>query len=251
MISFSGKSVLITGGSRGIGAAAARMFAQAGANVAIGFRDQVDAANMVLEDCRAHKVSAIALAADVADQAQVEEMVKQVVTELGALDVIVNNAGIWKEAAIEQMTEAQLEETLKINLNSIFYCCRAAARQMIAQKSGVIVNISSTAGQRGEPLHSHYAATKGAAISLTKSLAVELAPHGIRVNCVAPGWVDTDMSKESLASPDAAKILQTIPLGRVGTPEELAGPILFAASEWATFITGEVINVNGGAVLCG
>lgn len=251
MISFAGKSVLVTGGSRGIGAAAARMFARAGANVAIGYNEQVDAATAVLHDCRAHKISAIALPADLTDRAKVETLVKEVVVEFGSLDVLVNNAGIWKEAAIDKMTDAQLEETIRVNLNSMFYCCTAAAQQMIQQKSGVIVNIASTAGQRGEPLHSHYAATKGAAISLTKSLAVELAPHNIRVNCVAPGWVDTDMSRESLASPDAGKIIAQIPLGRVGTPDEIAGPILFAASQMATFITGEIINVNGGAVLCG
>ncbi|MFH2055423.1 MAG: 3-oxoacyl-ACP reductase family protein [bacterium] len=251
MISFSSRSVLVTGGSRGIGAATARLFARAGANVAIGYHEQVDTATAVLHQCRSYKVSAIALRADIAKRAEVETMVQEVVNEFGSLDVLVNNAGIWKEAAIDEMTDAQLDETLKVNLNSMFYFCTAAARQMKTQKSGVIVNISSTAGQRGEPLHSHYAATKGAAISLTKSLAVELAPYGIRVNCVAPGWVDTDMSRPSLASPEAEKILKTIPLGRVGTPDEIAGPILFAASEWATFITGEVINVNGGAVLCG
>jgi 3-oxoacyl-[acyl-carrier protein] reductase len=251
VISFAGKAVLITGASRGIGAATAVLFAQSGANVAINFNNDQQAAESVAARCRKAGVGALLCRADVAERGQAEQMLDQVVAEFGSLDVLVNNAGIWKEAAIDKMTEAELEETLQVNLSSMFHCCGAAARQMIKQQSGVIVNISSTAGQRGEPLHSHYAASKGAAISLTKSLAVELAPHKIRVNCVAPGWIDTDMSRASLAAPAAKEILSKIPLGRVGTPEEIAAPILFVASAAAAFITGEVINVNGGAVLCG
>ena len=127
----------------------------------------------------------------------------------------------------------------------------AAVPHMKKRKSGSIINISSTAGQRGESFHSPYAASKGAVISLTKSLAVELAAYSIRVNCVAPGWVETDMSRPSLEEDRAGKVISQIPLGRVGTPEELAGPVLFLASDISTFITGEIINVNGGAVLCG
>src|SRR3990172_4549788 len=132
----------------------------------------------------------------------------------------------------------------------MFYCARAAT-PYLAKQGGSIINISSTAGQRGEAYHSHYASTKGAAISFTKSLATELVREKIRVNCVAPGWVATDMSFDALASPDAKKYLSEIPMRRPARPEEIAGAVVFLASDWASFITGEVVNVNGGAVLCG
>ena len=178
-------------------------------------------------------------------------MIDFTIKRFGRIDILVNNAGIWKYAAIDKMTEKQLKETIQTNVNGVFYTTTAAVPQMTKQKSGNIINISSTAGQRGEPLHSHYAASKGAIISLTKSLAVELAPHNIRVNCVAPGWVDTDMSHESLTGEEKEKILGLIPLGRAGTPDEIAGSVLFLTSDLSTFITGEILNVNGGAVLCG
>jgi 3-oxoacyl-[acyl-carrier protein] reductase len=177
-------------------------------------------------------------------------MIAEVIVKFGRLDVLVNNAGIWKEGPIDSITNAQIDEMIDINLKSLFYCCRAAVPHL-KKTNGSIINIASTAGQRGEAFHSHYAATKGATISFTKSLAPELIDDGIRVNCVAPGWVDTDMSKEALASPDANRYISLIPMGRPGTPFEIAGPIVFLASEWATFITGEILNVNGGAVLCG
>lgn len=149
------------------------------------------------------------------------------------------------------MTEIQLNEMLDTNVNGVFFPATAAVPFMKAQKSGNIINIASTAGQRGEAFHSHYAASKGAVISLTKSLASELATYNIRVNCVAPGWVDTDMSHDELVAPDAQRHLRLIPLGRPGTPDEIAGPIVFLASKLSTFVTGEILNVNGGAVLCG
>jgi 3-oxoacyl-[acyl-carrier protein] reductase len=139
---------------------------------------------------------------------------------------------------------------IDINLKSMFYCARAAT-PYLGKNGGSIINISSTAGQRGEAYHSHYASTKGAIISFTKSLATELVHEHIRVNCVAPGWVDTDMSADALASPDSEKYLREIPMRRPARPEEIAGAVVFLASDWATFITGEVVNVNGGAVLCG
>lgn len=251
MIDLTDKVALITGGSRGIGAATALLFARAGCNVAVNYRRDQGAAEKVVAECSALGVQAQPVAADVSVRAQVDEMVFKAISEFGQLDILVNNAGIWKEAAIDRMTEEELVETLDANLKSMFFCCSAAAKQMIEQKSGVIINIASTAGQRGEALHSHYAASKSGAIGLTKSLAPELAPHNIRVNCVAPGWVETDMSRDALTSSERSKILSVIPLRRAGTSEELAGPILFLASNLATFITGEVLNVNGGAVLCG
>jgi 3-oxoacyl-[acyl-carrier protein] reductase len=177
-------------------------------------------------------------------------MTAAVIAKFGSLDVLVNNAGIWKEGPIDSISNADIDEMIDINLKSLFYCCRAAVPHL-RKSRGSIINIASTAGQRGEAFHSHYAATKGATISFTKSLAPELIGDGIRVNCVAPGWVDTDMSKAALAAPDASRYISLIPMGRAGTPVEIAGAIVFLASEWATFITGEILNVNGGAVMCG
>jgi 3-oxoacyl-[acyl-carrier protein] reductase len=251
MINLKGRVALITGGSRGIGRATAVMFAQAGCDVAINYVSREGAAREVEQSARRHGVKAILVQADLADPKQVAQMVETVVRHLGRLDILVNNAGIWKEAAIDTMTPEQLQEMIDINLKAVFHAITAAVPCMKRQKSGNIISISSTAGQRGEAFHSHYAATKGAIISLTKSLAPELAKDNIRVNCVAPGWVATDMTYDSLARPDADEILRLIPLGRVGTPEEIAGAVLFLASDLSTFVTGEILNVNGGAVLCG
>lgn len=251
MINLRGKTALVTGGSRGIGRATGIMLAQAGCDVAINYIAREEAARAVEQKARQFGVNAMIVAADLADRGQTEQMIEAVVLQLGRLDILVNNGGIWKEAAIDTMSEQQLQEMIDINLKGVFYAISAAVSHMKKQRSGNIINISSTAGQRGEPFHSHYAATKGAIISLTKSLAAELAPHSIRVNCVAPGWVATDMTIESLAASDADKILNLIPLGRVGTPEEIAGAVLFLASDLSSFITGEILNVNGGAVLCG
>jgi 3-oxoacyl-[acyl-carrier protein] reductase len=251
MIDLKGRVSLITGASRSIGKASALMLAQAGCDLAINYCNNEKDAEKVAESVGKLGVKAKIYHADVSRKRQVEEMVTGVVKEFGRIDILVNNAGIWKYAAIDRMSEEQLRETMEVNLNGTFYPITACVPHMIKQRRGNIINISSTAGQRGEPYHSHYAASKGAVISLTKSLAVELAPHNIRVNCVAPGWVDTDMSHQSLVGDDKEKILQVIPLGRAGTAKEIAGSVLFLASELSTFITGEIINVNGGAVLCG
>ena len=177
---------------------------------------------------------------------------ERLVAASGELDAVVINHGVWKEAAIDAMTEAQFDETMNANVRGVFSVAGAAARRMKARKRGSIVLIASTAGQRGEALHSHYAASKGAVISLTKSLAPELAPFGIRVNCVAPGWVRTPMAAAALDDPaEAKKVLATIPLGRVGTPDEIAAPVVFLCTAGAGFVTGEIFNVNGGAVLVG
>jgi 3-oxoacyl-[acyl-carrier protein] reductase len=249
-IDFTGRVVLITGASRGIGRAAALMFAEHGADLALNFRERADAADSLLAELRAFPVRAHLYQADVADESAVNRMVAAVAADFGRLDVLVNNAGIWKEAPIATITSEELAEMIDINLKGIFYCARAAVPHL-ARHGGSIINISSTAGQRGEAYHSHYAATKGAAISLTKSLATELVGQKIRVNCVAPGWVATDMSNDALASPEAPKYLSEIPLRRAARAEEIAGAIVFLASDWASFITGEIVNVNGGAVLCG
>jgi len=253
MISLAGRIAIITGASRGIGAATAIKFAEAGARgLIINYNRDQNSARLVAHQCEQLGAEAVPMRADVSRVLAVEKMVRATVERFGALDIVVANAGIWKEAAIEEMTERDWIETIDLNLKSIYACCQSAARVMLSQKSGKLILISSTAGQRGEAFHSHYAATKGAIISMTKSLAAELGPRGITVNCVAPGWVATDMTNETLNDPkQRRKIRELIPLGRVATPEEIAGPILFLASDLASHVNGEVLNVNGGSVMCG
>ena len=250
-ISLAGKTALVTGGSRGIGKAIVLMLAEAGANVVINFRGDYDSAEKTRRTAESFGVKAMVCQADVSKKTQVDDMVFDAITEMGKIDILVNNAGIWEYNPIDAMTEDNLRRTIDTNLLGVFFPIMAVVNYMKEQKSGSIINISSTAGQRGEAQYSPYSATKSALIGLTKSLAPELADHGIRVNCVAPGWVDTDMTKPTMSSGEAAKVLATIPLRRIGTPEELAGPVVFLASDLSTFITGEILNVNGGAVLCG
>jgi len=253
MINLSNKIALITGASRGIGAATAIKFAEAGARgIVINYVRDRQAATKISNKCKSLGVEAIAIRADVSRVSQARKLVRETVDRFGTLDILVANAGIWKEAAIEEMTEAQWDETIDANLKSIYACCAEAVRVMLPNRRGTIILVSSTAGQRGEAFHSHYAATKGAIIAMTKSLAAELGARGITVNCVAPGWVATDMTADALTDPkERRKIRELIPLGRVATADEIAGPILFLASELASHITGEVLNVNGGSVLCG
>ena len=187
-------------------------------------------------------------------------LVDAAVAAFGRLDCLVANHGVWPshDQPINSMTDEQWHSTVGINLSSVFGLVRAAVARMQHQRplnavaGRHIVLVSSTAGQRGEAFHADYAATKGALISMTKGLATELAAERIYVNCVAPGWVRTDMSESTLQNPDTSnRVFRTIPLGRVATPDEIAGPILFLCTPWAGFITGEVFNVNGGAVLVG
>jgi 3-oxoacyl-[acyl-carrier protein] reductase len=254
MISLAGKAALITGGSRGIGAAAVKLFAQAGADVIFNYHKAKDAAAQVEQEARKHGTRVEAFKADVGKHADNKKLVEQCIARLGRLDIVVANAGVWnsEDLPIEKMTEKQWDEMMRVNLKSVYSIIHFAVPQMIRQKGGKIIPIASTAGQRGESLHTHYGASKGGVISLTKGLASELSRHNILVNCVAPGWVATDMSNAVLNSKAGQKMMASaIPLGRAGTAEEIAGPILFAASDLANFMTGEIINVNGGAVLCG
>jgi len=251
-IDLSGKVALVTGASRGLGQATALLLAEAGADVVVNYAHDRRAAEAVAAKCRGFGRRAISVRADMAQPGDVTRLFGLTLERLARLDILVCNAGIWKEAAIERMTDGQLAEMLDVNVKGVFACCRAAVPVMRRQQGGRIILVSSTAGQRGEAFHSHYAASKGALISLTKSLAPELARDGILVNCVAPGWFDTDMSKPSLKNPRTRhQVLAGIPLGRVGRPEEFARAVLFLASEQSTFITGEILNVNGGAVLVG
>ncbi len=254
MISLAGKAALITGGSRGIGAAAVKLFAQAGADVVFSYNKAKDAAQQVEQEARKHGTRVEAYKADVGRHADNKKLVDNAVSRLGRLDIVVANAGVWnaEDLPIEKMTEQQWDDLVRVNLKSVYSIIHFAVPQMIKQKSGKIIPIASTAGQRGESLHTHYGASKGGVISLVKGLSTELARHNILVNSVAPGWVTTDMSNPVIGTKAGRKaIISTVPLGRAATSEEIAGPILFLASDLANFITGEIINVNGGSVLCG
>lgn len=250
MIDLTDRKVLITGGSRGIGRAAAVLFAKAGADVAVNYNKNRAEAERVVAEVQKLGRDALAVQGDVASFSAAQRNVEEVMERFGRIDVLVNNAGIWEYGAIHEMTPDQWRRTLDINLNGVFHFTRLVVPIMMRQRSGRIIHVSSTAGQRGEAFHSHYAAAKGAIISFTKSLAPELAEYGILVNCVAPGWVNTDMSAEALVT-ERETILRTIPLKRPGEPEEIAGAILYLASDLATYVTGEILNVNGGSVLCG
>jgi 3-oxoacyl-[acyl-carrier protein] reductase len=254
MISLAGKAALITGGSRGIGAATVRLFAQAGADVVFNYHKSKEAAAKLEGEARRHGTRVEALKADLSKMGDAKKLVEFARERLGRIDILVANAGVWNEqdAPIGKMTEREWDDMMRVNVKSVYSVIHYTVPHMIAQKGGKIVAISSTAGQRGEANHTHYGASKGAIISFVKGLATELGPQNILVNCVAPGWVDTDMSASVLRTKAGLKgALVPIPVKRVGTAEEIAGPILFAASDLATFITGEVINVNGGSVLCG
>ena len=258
-LALDGKVALITGGSRGIGAAAVRLFRQAGARVAFNYRAAQDRAVALAAEC-----GGAALCRPFQQELDTAEagraLVAKTLETFGRIDCLVVNHGIWEstDAPIATMPEAQWRRTLGVNLDSVFGLVQAAVAAMEQQHPpagearGHIVLVSSTAGQRGEALHADYAVSKGALISLTKSLSSELAARGIYANCVAPGWVETEMSAPALAT-DAgrSRIFGTIPLGRVGKPDEIAAPILFLCTPWAGFISGEVLNVNGGAVLVG
>jgi 3-oxoacyl-[acyl-carrier protein] reductase len=256
-LSLSGKIALITGGSRGIGAATVRLFVAAGARVLFSYEKAKPQADELVKALGADNCAAVACNLSGTETAR--NLVMSTVDRFGRLDILVANHGVWpaKDQPIEQMEDSQWHSTVAINLDSVFALIKHSVAQMKKQQkstaaAGHIVLVSSTAGQRGEAFHCDYAATKGALISMVKGLSTELAPHGIYVNCVAPGWVDTDMSAPALNDPKSrAAIFATVPLGRVAKPDEIAAPILFLCTPQAGFITGEVFNVNGGAVLLG
>lgn len=253
MIDLTGRRAFVTGGSRGIGRATATLLAAAGARVAIGFRTRRSDADETARVISQASGRAIAVAGDLGDPTTAQRAIEDVIAALGGLDLLVVNHGIWppEDVPLTQMPDTQWEATLRANLDSVFFVCRAAIPHL--SDGGRVVLVSSTAGQRGEAFHADYAATKGAVIALTKSLAVELAPR-ITVNCVAPGWVETEMSQQPYARDGGEgrrAIERTIPLGRVATAEDIAGPIAFLCSDLARHVTGEILNVNGGSVLCG
>jgi 3-oxoacyl-[acyl-carrier protein] reductase len=250
-LDLSGQRAVVTGGNRGVGAAVARMLADAGAQVGIAYRARHNDAAAVVRELESKGVMAWSHAGDLSRPGEAERLFNRVLDEFGGLDIFVGNAGIWEPANVPifLMSDEQWRRTLSINLDSIFYCTREAAR--IMSDNGRIVLISSTAGQRGEAGHGDYAASKGALISLVKGVAVELAHQGITVNCVAPGWIDTEMAAQPYAGEGRSRIEAAIPLGRVASADDVAGPVAFLCSGLARHITGEVLNVNGGSVLCG
>ena len=252
MIELEGKTALVTGGSRGIGEATCRLLAKAGCDIVFGYHANHDAAQKLVEKVKRIGRRVLAVPGNIANREDVEKLFDQCRESFGSIDIVVGNAGIWKKARIDQMTEEDWNETIEVNLKSIYYTCHFAALEMKPKRSGRIILVSSTAGQRGEAFYSHYAASKGAIISMMKSLAYELGPWGIRVNAVAPGWVDTDMSADELRDPATRELIEgDIPLGYIPSADEIAGPILFLSSHLSNSVHGEVINVNGGSVLCG
>jgi 3-oxoacyl-[acyl-carrier protein] reductase len=242
---------VVTGGSRGIGRATALRLAEAGAKVVVNYVEHRENAERTVYEARALGTEAFAVRGDVSHGEQAARICEAALQRFGRIDVLVANAGVWRGAPIEEMTEGLWDDVIGANLKGTWSVCRAAAAEMKARRRGSIVIVSSTAGQRGEAGYSNYAASKGGQISFAKSLASELAPH-VRVNCVAPGWVDTELNDSVFCDGKyKQQVAQAIPLGRIATADDVALAIVFLTSEWSRHITGEVLNVNGGAVMCG
>ena len=251
LFDLTGKNAVVTGGSRGVGRATAFLLAKAGASVGIGYRSRERDAMEVVDGLRALGAHAWAEAGNLADAEGARRLFRRTDEEFEGLDIFVGNAGVWppEHVSVAEMRAARWRRTIAVNLDSVFYSSREAARRL--RDHGRIVLVGSTAGQRGEAYHGDYAATKGAMISLVKGFCVELAPRDITVNCVAPGWIDTEMSEAAYVDGAREGIAASIPLGRIASAEDVAGPIVFLCTEAARHITGEVLNVNGGAVLVG
>lgn len=248
MIHLDGKVAFVTGGSRGIGAAIAVLFAKAGADVVVTYASDRKNADRVKRKIEEFGRTCLAIRVEVSSPASVQRAISKTKGEFGKIDILVNNAGIWRPAPLRQMTEAQWDETIDVNLKGVFLFCKAVLPAM--KKGGKIINIASTAGQRGEAGYSHYAASKGAVIAFSKSIAAELAPLGVQVNCIAPGWVFTDMTSPILRNRSLLRaIKRTIPRGLVATPDDIAGPALFLASQFSDHLVGATLSVNGGGVM--
>ena len=251
VLDLEGRRALVTGGSRGVGRAVALLLARAGADVAIGYRSREEEAEATVDAIRAMGRRACRQAGDLTRMEDVRALFARTEEELGGLDAVVVNHGVWpaEEVPITSMTEEQWHRTVEVNLNAVFLLAREAGKRI--EPGGSLVLLSSTAGQRGEAYHTDYAATKAGVIGIVKSLGVELAPRHITVNAVAPGWVDTEMAEPAFRRHGREALETGIPRGQVASPEDVAGPVVFLTSPLARHITGEVLNVNGGAVLAG
>lgn len=246
---FAGRVVLVTGGSRGIGRAIVRAFAGLGAHVTFCYLSDAAAAQAVCREAEARGWSVAAVRADVGQSDQAEALVAGVVARHGRLDVLVNNAGAFPRRPFLDIDDAEWEQVLRTNLFSAFYCSRAALPAMIAARRGAIINMASISGRRGSAFHAHYATAKGGLLALTRSLAKEAIPHGIRVNAVAPGRIDTDMMVVGYNPDEADRLLRDLPAGRFGTPEEVAETVLYLASDASSYLVGETIEINGGLLM--
>lgn len=251
-MNLSGRVALVTGGSRGIGRATVLRFAEMGAQVVVNYQLDEKAAAETVRAAVESGAEALSVRADVSSTSEAQRLIAACLERFQRLDYLICNAGIWEGSALEDMSEEQWQRGFNVNLQGTWAVCRAAIGPIRRQGGGSIVIVSSTAGQRGEPYYSGYAAAKGGQIAFAKSLALELAKDQINVNAVAPGWVLTEMTEEVFRDEERRrKIEREIPLGRVATPDDVARPILFLCSDWARHITGEVLNINGGALLCG
>jgi len=250
MISLENKTAVITGASRGIGASTALLLGKAGANVVINYFRQKERAGETADAIRSLGRTVVVHQGNVADPREATNLIDRTIVEFGTVDILVNNAGIWTHAEIGNVPEHVWDETIDINLKGVFNMCNAVVPHLKKRRGGRIITIASTAGQRGEAFHSHYAASKGGILAFTKSIAAELAPYNILVNAVAPGWVDTEMNDGVFADQDfRSQVVENIPLKRIATSEDVAGAVLFLASDFARHLTGTTINVNGGSVL--
>ncbi|HTE18963.1 MAG TPA: 3-oxoacyl-[acyl-carrier-protein] reductase [Armatimonadota bacterium] len=243
----AGKVALVTGGGRGIGRGVALALARAGADVVVGVSRDVAAAEAVAEEVRGLGRRALARQADVSNGEQAEELVAAAVSELGRIDILVNNAGITRDGLLMRMPEADWDAVLDVNLKGTFHCTKAALKRMVRQRSGRIVNVTSVMGVTGNAGQANYAASKAGIIGLTKSTAKEVGSRGITCNAVAPGWIRTAMT-EGLPEEVAGQVLKQIPLGRLGEPKDVAGLVVFLCSDSASYITGQVVVVDGGLI---
>ena len=249
--SLKGKRAVVTGGSRGIGAAVTRLLAAEGASVCIGYRSRRADADALVAALSMSGTSASAHASDLGAPGGADSLIAAGVAAFGGLDIVVHSAGVWppEEVPVHEMTDERWRRTMRENVDAMFFISRAAAR--VLGDGGRIVHVASTAGQRGEAYHADYGASKGAMISFVKSQAIELAKRGVTVNCVAPGWVDTEMCADVFANGGRARIETTIPNGRVATPEDVAFAVVSLCMAGARHLVGEIVNVNGGSVLAG
>lgn len=248
---FQGKTAVITGASRGVGRATALRLAESGANIVVNYLSRAEEAEEVVNECKFRGVDAIAVQGDTSEWNDAQNLAKAALEKFGRIDLLVLNAGVWEGAPIEEMSEETWNKVLNTNLKSAWAMNKACVPAMKKQNHGAIVLVSSTAGQRGEANYTNYAASKGGQISFTKALATELAPK-IRVNCVAPGWIETAMVRPVFNDESYKQsVINSIPLQRIATTDDIALSICFLLSDWSRHITGEILNINGGAVLCG